>query len=502
MAKYEIEAPNGQKFMVEGEGSQEDALAYFKENYKPPTAANAGLMAFGANVLGTPGSILKGLVNLPGMVAGIGATAAGRPDLAPDIVNVPGTGSDFMSLFTKAANKTGIEGLNPNPPRPEDPLNTAAYNLTARGGFMPGSVLPAASSMLAEKIGGPEWAGVGAMLPSAATRAYNEVRAPALAAEQQRNAVRDQTLREARAEGMVTPPSISNPNPVGNMLESVAGKAAVKQEANIRNAKVAEDIVRREISLPANTPITVDALQAKRAELSVPYLEASKVSNNAKGFWEMYQNAREQARLAWNEHDRTATRQSLAEAKHFDKQAQMFEQRLANETQKAGRPELMQQMREARAEMAKTYNVERALNLGDGSIDPTVLARAYDKGVPLTGGLQTIAKFALSREGKSVSRAVENVPAPQVSAMNTLGAGGLGSAAAYLSHLAGVAPMQAAEIGLASALAYPALRSGSRNLVLSDLYQSNFGSPSYSPAVQPQGPLSTLLQQGVLANQR
>ena len=502
MAKYEIQAPNGQKFLVEGDGSPEEALSYFKENYTPPTAANAGMSAFAAGALGTPGNILKGLVNIPGMVTGIAATAAGRPDLAPEVVNVPGTSKDFMSLFTKAANKTGIEGLNPNPPRPDDAANTAAYDLAARGGFIPGAALPAMASMAAEKVLGPEWGGVGALLPSAATRLYNDVRAPSLAAEQQRNSVRDETMRRARAEGLVTPPSLSNPSAVGNMLESVAGKAAVKQDANIRNSARVEDIVRREVNMPPNTPITVDALRARRAELSVPYLEASRVSRNAAGFWELYQNAREQARLAWQEHDRTRTRQSLAEARHFDAQAAQNEARLAAETQRAGNPELMQQMRAARVEMAKTYNIERALNLGDGSIDPSVLAKAYDKGVPLSGGLETIARFALSREGKSVSRAAENVAAPQVSALNTVGAGGLGGLTGYLTHLAGLSGPQAATAGIAAAAAYPAFRSGARNLVLSDVYQNTFGSPTYAPAMQPQRLLSSLIQQGVLAGQK
>lgn len=502
MAKYEIEAPNGQKFEVEGDGTPEQALAYFKENYKPPTAANAGAASFAANTLGTPGTIMKGLINIPGMVAGTALTAAGRPDLAPGIIDVPGTGSDFTAKMTNLANKTGIEGLNPNAPNPEDSTNTAAYNLAARGGFIPGNALPAIGSMLAEKMGGPQWAGVGALAPGAAAKAYNDIRVPALAAEQQRNAVRDETMRRARAEGLVSPTSLSNPSMVGNALESVAGKAAVKQDANLRNSRVVEDIARKEISLPPNTPITVEALNSRRAELSVPYLEASKVSNNAKGYWEMYQNAREQARLAWNEHDRTATRQSLAEAKHFDTQAKLYEGRLMSETQKAKKPQLMDQMREARAEMAKTYNIERALNLGDGSIDPGTLARAYEKGVPLTGGLETIARFALSREGKSVSRAAENVAAPQVSALNVMGAGGLGSAVGYLSNLAGMSGTHAAEAGLAAALAYPALRSGARNLVLSDVYQRQFGQPSYQPAIKPQGALGALLQQGVLAGQQ
>jgi hypothetical protein len=501
MAKFEIEAPNGQKFLIEGDGSPDEALAYFQENYKPPTAANAGAASFAANVLGTPATILKGLVNLPGMALGIPAAAMGRPDLAPNVVDVPGTGEFFKQKFTQLANKTGIEGLNPNAPRPGDATNTAAYDFASRGGFMPGSALPAAGSMVAEKLFGPEWGGVGALFPSAATKVYNDARAPGLAAEQQRNAVRDDTLKRARAEGMVTPPSVSNPGLVSNTLESVAGKAAVKQDANIRNSQVVENVVRRDIGLPENTPITVDALKGRRAEISVPYLEASKVSGNAKAYWDLYQQNREKSSLAWKEHDRSATRKSLEEAKYFDKQAGLYESRLAAETVKVGRPELMQQMRSSRAEMAKTYNVERALNLGDGSIDPGVLARAYDKGVPLTGGLETIAKFALSRDGKSVSRAVEGVGAPGVSALNTIGAGGMGGVAGYLSNLAGLGGPEAAMLGVGAAAAYPALRSGARNLVLSDVYQRNFGAPSYAPMMQPQGALQSFLQQAVLAQE-
>jgi hypothetical protein len=163
---------------------------------------------------------------------------------------------------------------------------------------------------------------------------------------------------------------------------------------------------------------------------------------------------------------------------------------LEAEATKLNRPELVPQMKEARVEIAKTHAVERALNLGDGTIDAQAIGRAYDNGAKLTGRLETIAKFALG-PGKQVSRPSASVPAPGVSALDYMSSLGLG--------LGGYGTMGTKGVALA---ALPYLRPMARDLVASNWYQNKFAIPDYKPPFEPQSLASMLVQQANMANQK
>lgn len=447
-----------------------------------PLAANAGVMNFLAGAAGTPATILKGLVNAPGMLLGTAATAAGRPDLAPGTVGVPG-GPEFYANLLR---KTGVPGLSPDNPNPDSKLGTAAYDLTSRGGFIPGSALPALGSMVAEKIGGPAWAGVGAMTPSAATAGFNASRAPGLAREQAQNQVRDATLRPAQDAGYVLPPSAIKPTAVGNVVESVAGKAALRQEAEIKNQQVTNRLVREELRLPENTPMTVETLERVRAQASGPYQAVAALSPLAANALQRLRDARSEATVNFRHYDMSGTPQSLRDARAADAQATMLERVLEREAANRGHPQLVQQMREARTDIARTYDVERALNVGNGNVDARIIGRAIDRGRPLTGNLETIGRFAEAY--KPFVGEVSRVPNPGTSALNI-------PASAILAE-EGFRHMGTPGLALA---AVPFARGGVRQGILSDVYQRNFNRPDYTPNVQPQGTLQSILQQAILA---
>lgn len=131
-----------------------------------PLGANAGLLNFGAGVLGTPVDAIQNLLNLG--IAGYGAARGaltGDGGASPEPISGAVGGSDWLRAKLRG---TGIPGLSPDNPNPDSAASTLAYDLTSRGGFIPGGALPAAASVAAEKIGGPAWGAVGAMLPSAA----------------------------------------------------------------------------------------------------------------------------------------------------------------------------------------------------------------------------------------------------------------------------------------------------------------------------------------------
>ena len=184
----------------------------------------------------------------------------------------------------------------------------------------------------------------------------------------------------------------------------------------------------------------------------------------------------------------TGTPDALRQARALDTQAENLETVLERVARRQNQPELVNQLREARTYIAKTYDVERALNIGNGNVDAQIIGRALDRGRPLTGNLEIIGRFAQG-PGRQFTREASKVPAAGVSALKWPAALALGMEGAHFFGPYGAA---AGAVPLASS----AIRSG----ILSDTYQNNFNRPNYAPALQPQAPIPALLQQGILSN--
>ena len=515
MADYDVTAPGGLKFRVTApEGATQDqVLAFAQQQFarmrsvpdsapeqpsavptaptgQNPNPGTAGLVKFGAGLAGAPVDAIEGAANLPPQAAKTLLMAAGRYDLASKIPMLRGSfgGSESIQRGLRA---TGVPGLNPDNPNPQDPTGTAAYDFAARGGAVPGGVLPAAASMLAEKMLGPDYAAVGSLAPTAAISGYNAARAPALAKEAASNVVRDQTLRDAQDLGLKVIPSSVNPNIAGSTLESLAGKAAVKQQITLDNAKVTTAVARQEAGLPGNAPITEQALEARRDVLSQPYRDLAAVSNNAQYYLRALRDARQKATQYWREYERQATVSSLENYNQMNAKAAAMEQRLEQEAAKVGRSDLVPAMKEARQAIAKTWDVERALNLGDGTVDAHALGRLYDKGAPLSGGLEKIAKFALG-PGKQVTGEAASTPSPNVNQLKWYASPSLGVA----GGMAG-GPV----LGTAAAAAPFVLPPLARQLVRSAPYQGSMGTPTYTPGILPENSMMALYRAALLQNE-
>ena len=451
-----------------------------------PLPANAGVAKLATSVLGLPVDTVENVVNLGLAGAGTAATAFGRPDLAPNLIRGSVGGSEHLQSLLR---RTGQPGLSPDNPTPNDAVGTAQYDFVSRGGVLPGGALAAGGSMAAEAIGGPAWAGVGGMAPSAAIAGYNAMRQPGLQRQQQQNQVRDATLREAQEAGYVLPPSQVQATFLGNRAESLSGKAALDQSAVIKNQQVTNRIAREEVGLPENAPITPAALEARRDAISSPYKELAGISPSAKAALKRLQEARSNAKDHWSSYDRNARPEDKANAQKFDQQAQMLETFLEKEAARRGKPQLVDEMRQARQDIAKTYDVERSLNIGDGNVDARILGRALDRGKPLSGGLQTIARFAEAYP--QLTRAQAGNPTPGVGALEMYGGLGAGALGGSMFGPGGWA-----------LAALPFIRPGMRETLLSGPYQRNFARPSYDPAMLPENELQSLGRTAILENER
>ena len=450
---------------------------------KAASWANQAIAGVGDSVLNTPAN----LMNLGKAGFGVAATELGRGDLAPEITPPP-------NYLTRAAEHAGLVNPALDPTTPMGRLAKAGVQGASVGMLAPAqavkqtlmnSGISGASSLggqtTAEVTGSPE---LGAAVTMAAVPAVsvasNAARASSMKAQGQ-NALRDQTLRDAQKEGYVVPPSAKGGNWFTRRMESIGGKAAVGQEAAVRNQQVTNQIARKELGLPDDAPISTASLDSKRNQLARPYREVAAINQTAAKTLEDLKQARHDATSYYKHYDVSADPKSLAEARRLEAQATALEQQLEQIARQAMKPQLIQELRAARQAIAKTYDVERALNVATGDVSAAVLGRAVDKGKPMTGGLATAGKFqqafpAYARDG-------ERIPTPGVSksealASTLLGVGGYGLAGPMGTALA----------------ALPLMSGPTRSLLLSPAMQ---GMPRYPGASLPL--VSDPVLRGILA---
>jgi hypothetical protein len=339
-------------------------------------------------------------------------------------------------------------------------------------------------------------------------------RATAAADDKAANAVRDQTLAEARKLGYKVPPATVNQKSVtARAAESLAGKAATQQTAAVRNQQVTNRLVREELGLSKGATLQVATLKGIRERAGGAYRavkgagevvtdaqyldELTRLSESAdeiiKDFpdlkfsgsaeikqlqdgllrdkfdassaVEVVKKLRSDAakNLAWNVEDPAKKSLGLAQREA----AGIVEDQVIRHLEATGRGNLATAFDTARQTIAKTYSVQAALNEGSGNVVAPKLAAQLRKGKPLSGNLEKIARFAATVDN-SVSR--EQMTSPGVSKLvASLSLGGAGGALAT-----GNPALASAAIGL------PIAGEVSRRAMLSSGVQ-RLAAPSYAP---------------------
>lgn len=393
--------------------------------------------------------------NLAKGAYGFGMEAAGHPEAWLD-VNV-----------TKQPNlaRRGMEAIGLISPEREPQtagqrmVDTAVQGATGMvagpGGVMRNLATGAAGGLAAQttkELTGSDAAavGVGALTPLALRSGSHP----------STNPVREQTFREGQAAGYKVPPTAVNPSFVNERLESLAGKAAIKQDATARNQAVTDALVAKELGLPKGTPLTESALKQVRDDAAKPYQEIATLSPTAKDALDLLKQARFDATEQWKFYNRTGSPDAGKQARQLSADAEQYEQIIAHEAQQAGRPELVKALAESRRLIAKTHDVEKALNLGDGSVSAPIIGRSLDQsGVAgKSGNLAVTGKFqqAFPQFMGEGSR----TPAAGVSGTDAAMSAGLG-----LGGYGAAGPVGVLAAGM------PLVRGPARNLALSDWYQ-------------------------------
>jgi hypothetical protein len=251
-----------------------------------------------------------------------------------------------------------------------------------------------------------------------------------------------QVLRQGRQAGYVAPPSTTpNPSPLARTLEGISGKAATAQAASTRNQEVTNRLARRAVGLADDAPLTRESLSAVRAQAGKVYeqvADSGEIVPDSKFLEELIAMGRGAddiakdfpgANVAASKEiqqltesllrDKFSARSAIEYLKELRKSASSnttglasadpakralgYAQReaagtleglIARHLESIGKGSLAQRFNEARTLIAKSHDVESALNEATGNVVAHTVGQLAKKGKPLSGDLETIALFS------------------------------------------------------------------------------------------------------------
>lgn len=252
-------------------------------------------------------------------------------------------------------------------------------------------------------------------------------------------------IEQARSIGLKLPPSEAG-GPVGKTLEGAGGKVQTEMSLSRANAKVINRTGAKEIGLSDRQPMTEANIERQKQKAFKSYDAVKKAGKVEFGdqYREELKSVRERTQQAEEDFPEDTNELIDKEIKKFDRPSadassvlekikslrdrasrnmksldgEKFELGLAqkkiatameNQIERqfsATNPTLISDFRNARVQLAKIYNVEDALG-PNGNISAAVLARQLKRGVPLSGGLKTIAQTY--QEFPKVMRYVDNL---------------------------------------------------------------------------------------------
>jgi len=320
-------------------------------------------------------------------------------------------------------------------------------------------------------------------------------------------------VAEARNLGYTVPPTQAGGGIVNRLLEGIAGKASTLQEASVRNQAITDNLAKKSLGLAEDTILSPEVIKSVRDTAGKAY-ENLKLSGTvktspkfiqalddikpykdaiqaAKDFPEEMANpiikivdslkrpnfdvnsAVSKINLLRNDADLAFKQGNSALGKANKDASKVLENTIENHLANTKQTDLLDKFKEARTLIAKTYEVEKAMNATTGTVNASKLANRLQQGKPMSEELKDIAKF-----GQAFPRASQ-VP-ERIG--GTIGISPLDVTAAGATYggslLAGENQGSSGLHGLAVLLARPA----ARKAVLSNRMQNNLIQQQAAPA--------------------
>jgi len=463
----------------------------------------------------------QNIANIAKMAYGTAVTAAGRPELAPE-VTAP------RQPVTELLQRYGITATSGPFIKPTEGMTTGQrildVGLQAATG---GAISPAASlrevgasaakglaagtagQTTTELTGSPVAGLAVAMGTPTAITSVAQARQARLQAEQARNAVRDLTIRAGQAEGYLVTPGSVTPSAQNVLLERLAGKTRTQQEAASQNQQVTDRLARRAVNIGENDPLTrANMQQIRKDEYQRGYIPINnigvvradanfdaalnKVLAAHTGAGRSFPDAIPQQvqklvdsyRVGqFNAADAVDATRTLREASRAnlaggDNQLGLAQRAISNaledqierSLQTAGNTNaqaMLDQFRASRQRMAISHAVEDAIVEGGGSVNARQLANDLQtRGRYFSGDLDLIARFANVARPVMVPPGTMGTPGAGTMLGPTLG-GGVGAGAGALMG----GPQGASAGAMLGAMAPGTVSYGARNYLLSQMGQ-------------------------------
>jgi hypothetical protein len=475
----------------------------------------------------------QNVANLAKMGYGAAATAMGRPDLAPDVTAPRQPVAELFQragLIRQPQGETtpfqrgldvAIQGATGALMGGAPAIRAAAPTLVGQGRAATGMATVgagagAAGQAVTEVTGEPLYGVATSMAVPGLAISRAQARQAALQADQQRNAVRDLTIRQAQQEGYLTTPGSVTPSAQNVMIERMAGKTRTQQQAAVQNQQVTDRLARRAVGIGETDPLTRASMRDIRTQEyqrgyeplnRIGVVPADAQFNTAlddvltayTGPGRSFPDAIPQPvqdlvnsyRVGqFNSADAVGATRTLREAARAnigrgDNELGLAQRAISNALEdqierqlaQAGNPNtqaMLDQFRASRQRMAVSHAVEDAIVEGGGSVNSRQLANDLQtRGRYFSGDLDLIARFANIARPVMVPPGTMGTPGAQT-VLGTV-SGGLGGAGGYAL---GGAPGMAAG-GVLGAIAPQVVSTAARNYLLSPFAQGR-AIPTYS----------------------
>jgi hypothetical protein len=298
--------------------------------------------------------------------------------------------------------------------------------------------------------------------------------------------------KEAQDVGYVIPPTQINPSLLNRAMEGTAGKLTTAQNASFKNQIVTNRLANKALGLPEDTVITPEVLGNIRTNAGKAYenlgisgtIKTSSKFNQALDEIPVYKDALKAEKdfptgkkneivevidslrspvfdvssavskinVLRGNADKAFASGDKALGKANKAASEVLENTIENYLANSKQTDLLNNFRDARQLIAKTYSVEKALNPASGTIDANKLAQQLRAGRPLSGELKQISEF--SSAFPTATKTTESMGSlPQISPLDVGGAL-IAGGGTYLTGSGAETP-----VTLAALLARPALRS-------------------------------------------
>lgn len=360
-------------------------------------------------------------------------------------------------------------------------------------------------------LGGAAQFGLG-KLANAATSALagKEAAGTAMAG---RNAVTDEAVAMAKDRGYKTVPSISNGSFMGRLIEGATGKEKAKQLAASSNQQVTDAWARKIFGIADDAPLSKETMRGVRQEAAAEGYEpirqvasiktdqafrdtikglTSRADNASKDFGDLVKSDiqpladglmgvksftgssavdaisifREKASDLYASGNKTL-------GKAYREAAEAIESQVERGVKGKNGATLVKNFKDARTKMAQTFDMEKAIREGEGSLDLRALGKIYAKNPNrMQGEMRDMGRIGAAMP--EVAAVPKDGWSNPVSALDSTGA----SMASIIA-------------GNPFPLAVPVARVAGRYGLLSDAGQRMFATPKYGPGLLTRGALKS-----------